>query len=50
MLQFKSQSVKIRKEPCIKINTRELNRVPNTKYLPYIHLANSLCYTKLSLP
>ena len=31
-------------------NTRELNRVSVTKCLPYIHLANSLYYTKLSLP
>jgi len=31
------------------VNTRELHGVPNTKYLLYIHLANSPCYIKSSL-
>ena len=30
-------------------NIRELNEVSNTKYLSYIHLANSSYYTKPSL-
>ena len=37
LLQLKTQSVKLTKKSCIKINTRELNRVPSTKYLSYIH-------------
>ena len=43
MLWFKTYGVKSRKESCIRVNTRELNRVPSIKCLPYIHLANSLC-------
>ena len=49
MLQFKTQSVNSRKKSCIRVNTRELDGVLNTKCLSYIHLANSLCYTKSSL-
>ena len=30
-------SVKSTKEPCIRINTKELDRVSSTKYLSYIH-------------
>jgi len=41
--------MKLEEEPCIRINTRELDKVPSTKCLPYIYLANSLCYTKSSL-
>jgi len=37
LLQFKTQSVKSGKEHCIRVNTRELNRVPSIKYLPYIY-------------
>ena len=37
LLQFKTQSVKSGKEYCIKVNTRELNRVSSIKYLPYIY-------------
>jgi len=48
LLQPKSQSVKMKKESCIRVNTRELNRVLATKCLPYIYLANSLCYTNLA--
>jgi len=33
MLQFKTQSVKSRKKPCIRTNIRELDSVPSTKYL-----------------
>ena len=33
LLQFKPQSIKIRK----KVNTKELNRVLSTKCLPYIY-------------
>jgi len=36
LLQFKTQSVKSRKEHCIRVNTKELNRVSTIKYLPYI--------------
>jgi len=48
LLQHKSQSIRIKEEPCIRVNTRELNGVPATKCLSYIHLANSLCYTNLA--
>jgi len=41
--------IELKEEPYIRVDTRELNGVPNTKCLPYIHLANSLCYTKPSL-
>ena len=47
MLQLKTQSIKLIKEPCIRVNTRELDRVPVIKYLPYIYWANSPYYTKL---
>jgi len=30
--------------------TRELDGVPVIKCLPYIHLANNLCYTNLAYP
>ena len=30
-------SVNSTKEPCIRINTKELDRVSSTKYLSYIH-------------
>ena len=49
MLQFKTYRVKSRRESCIRINIRKLDIVPSTKCLPYIHLANSLYYTKPSL-
>ena len=49
MLQLKTYRVKSVKKPCIQINIRELNEVPSTKYLPYIHLANGPYYTKPSL-
>ena len=32
-----------------RVYTREFDGVPSTKYLPYIHLADSSCYTKPSL-
>jgi len=41
--------VKSKEESCIRINIRELDGVLSTKYLFYIHLANSLYYTKFSL-
>jgi len=41
--------VKLEKESCIKVNTRELDGAPSTKCLPYIHWANGPCYTKPSL-
>jgi len=47
MLWLKTYKVKSKEEPCI--NRRELDGVPSTKYLSYIHLANSLYYTKSSL-
>jgi len=47
ILQFKTYRVKSRKEPCIRVNIRELNGVLFLKCLPYIHLANGLCYTNL---
>jgi len=31
MLQLKSQSVKTKKESCIRVNIRKLNKVPSTK-------------------
>ena len=49
MLQLKIYKVKSKEEPYIRINTRELNRVPSTKYLSYICLANGPCYTKYNL-
>jgi len=49
MLQFKTYKVKLGKEPYIRINIRELDRVPSTKCLPYLHWADSLYYTKPSL-
>jgi len=49
ILQFKTCRVKSRRESCIRINIRKLDRVLSTKCLPYIHLANSLYYTKPSL-
>jgi len=48
LLQPKSQSIRIKEKPYIRVNTRELNGVPATKCLPYIHLANGLCYTNLA--
>jgi len=39
MLQLKSQSVKTKEESCIRVNTRELNKVPSTKV--------SILYAKL---
>ena len=46
---IKDSKYKLIKKPCIEVNTRELDRVLSTKYLSYIHQANSLCYTKSSL-
>jgi len=37
MLWLKSQSVKTKEEPYIKVNIREFDRVLSTKCLPYIH-------------
>ena len=42
LLQFKTQSVKLRKKSCIIINIRELNRVSSTKCLSYIDQLVSL--------
>ena len=40
-----------RKEPCIRINTRKLNRVLSIIYLPiYILTSNSLCLAISELP
>jgi len=50
ILQLKTQSIKSIKESYIRINTRELNRVPVIECLSYIYLANSLYYTEPSLP
>ena len=36
LLQFKTQSVKSGKVHYIRVNTKELNRVPTIKYLSYI--------------
>jgi len=41
--------VKSTKESYIRVNTRELDRVPSTKCLSYIHLADDTYYTKPSL-
>ena len=49
MLWLKTYRVKSKVESCIRVNTRKLNKVPVTECLPYIHLANSLFYTKPSL-
>ena len=49
MLWLKTYRVKSKEEYCIKINIEELDGVLSTKYLSYIYLANSLCYTKSSL-
>jgi len=51
MLVFKHTITKVfktKEKSCIRINIRKLNRVPVTKYLSYIYLANSLCYTNLA--
>jgi len=37
ILQLKSQSVETKEESYIRINIRELNKVPSTTCLPYIH-------------
>ena len=47
VLWLKTQS--INKRILYRIYTRELDGVPVTKCLPYIYLANSLCYTKPNL-
>jgi len=44
-----SSSVRAKEESCIRVHTRELNRVSSIKCLSYIYLANSLCYTKPGL-
>jgi len=49
VLQLKSQSVKTKDKPYIKVNIRELNRVSSTKCLSYIYWANSPYYNKSSL-
>ena len=49
MLQFKTYRVKLRKKPYIRVNTRELNRVPSTIYLLYIYWTNGLYYISFSL-
>ena len=49
MLQFKTYKVKSKEKSYIRVNIRELDRVPDTRCLPYIHLANSIYYTKPSL-
>ena len=48
VLQLKTQS-QVNKRTLYRVYTRELNRVPDTKCLSYIYLANNLCYTKPSL-
>jgi len=40
--------MKLKSESFIRVNIRELNGVPVTKYLSYIYLANSLYYTNLA--
>jgi len=50
LLQLKTYKVKSEKEPCIGINIRELYGISSAKCLSYIYLANSLYYTKSSLP
>ena len=42
--------VRLKEKSYIKIDIRKLDRVLNTKYLPYIHWANGLCYINPSLP
>ena len=49
VLQLKIYRVKLTKESYIRVDTRELDGVSVIKCLPYIHLANGLCYTKPSL-
>jgi len=49
MLWLKTDRVKSKEKSYIRINIRELDGVSSTKYLSYIHLANSLYYTKFSL-
>ena len=43
LLQLKSQSVKVKKKPYIRVNTRELDRVSSTKYLCYIYDEYTIC-------
>jgi len=49
VLQLKTYRVKLTKESYIRVDTRELDGVSVIECLPYIHLANGLCYTKPSL-
>ena len=50
MLQTQDLRVDQEKESCIRVNTRELDRVPSTMYLPYILIADSLYSTNLAYP
>ena len=45
---YDSRLVEWSQEPCIRVNTRELDGVLVTECLPYIHLANNWCYTNLA--
>ena len=44
MLQLKDFRVSQRKEPCIRVNTRELNEVPSTKLSILYTLLDGPCY------
>ena len=45
MLKYKSERITLYMD-----YTRKFDGVPSIKCLSYIHLADSLCYTKFSLP
>ena len=45
----KTYRVKLKEEPYIKVDTRELDEVPSTICLSYIHWADGLYYTKPNL-
>ena len=48
VLWLKTYRIKSKAESFIRVNTRELNGVPVTKYLSYIYLANGLCVRRSS--
>ena len=43
-------SVLSKRHTLVLSNTRELDRVPKYKHLPYIQTTDSLCYNSLALP
>ena len=48
LLQFNDFRIDQRKEPCIRVNTRELNGVLSTMYLPLYILTTNGPYSTIS--